>query len=133
MKIRGSVVSLSFIFPHPPEDEKKKKRKKGKIRGKGKGGRCGGGGSRTDTAVDESTKDTIDRVTRTNARMGKVDRNWTKSGGRLFFSWPGALFVGELAQVPHYQEGLRSGWLSPPHLIPRGQVGSTYSRIRIQL
>ena len=26
MKIRGSVVSLSFIFPHPPEDEKKKKK-----------------------------------------------------------------------------------------------------------
>ena len=25
MKIRGSVVSLRFIFPHPPEDEKKKK------------------------------------------------------------------------------------------------------------
>ena len=24
MKIRGSVVSLSFIFPHPPDDEKKK-------------------------------------------------------------------------------------------------------------
>ena len=25
MKIRASVVSLRFIFPHPPEDEKKKK------------------------------------------------------------------------------------------------------------
>ena len=25
MKIRGSMVSYSFIFPHPPEDEKKKK------------------------------------------------------------------------------------------------------------
>ena len=25
MKIRGSVVSLSFIFPHPPEDENKNK------------------------------------------------------------------------------------------------------------
>ena len=25
MKIRGSVVSYSFIFPHPPEDKKKKK------------------------------------------------------------------------------------------------------------
>ena len=24
MKIRGSVVSLRFIFPHPPEEEKKK-------------------------------------------------------------------------------------------------------------
>ena len=24
MKIRGSVVSFSFIFPHPPEDKKKK-------------------------------------------------------------------------------------------------------------
>ena len=28
MKIRGSVVSLSFLFPHPPEDRKKKKKKK---------------------------------------------------------------------------------------------------------
>ena len=26
MKIRGSVVSLSLIFPNPPEDEKKKKK-----------------------------------------------------------------------------------------------------------
>ena len=26
MKIRGSMVSLSFIFPHPPEDLKKKKK-----------------------------------------------------------------------------------------------------------
>ena len=26
MKICGSVVSLSFIFPHPPEDRKKKKK-----------------------------------------------------------------------------------------------------------
>ena len=25
LKMRGSVVSLSFIFPHPPEDKKKKK------------------------------------------------------------------------------------------------------------
>ena len=25
MKIRGSVVSSSFVFPHPPKDEKKKK------------------------------------------------------------------------------------------------------------
>ena len=28
MKIRGSVVSSSFIFPHPPEDEEEKKKKK---------------------------------------------------------------------------------------------------------
>ena len=27
MKMRGSVVSLSFSFPHPPEDLKKKKKK----------------------------------------------------------------------------------------------------------
>ena len=27
MKIRGSVVGLSFIFPHPPEDENKNKKK----------------------------------------------------------------------------------------------------------
>ena len=25
VKIRGRVVSVSFIFPHPPEDEKKRK------------------------------------------------------------------------------------------------------------
>ena len=36
----------------------------------------------------------------------RVDRNWTKSGGRLFFifSWRGVLLVDELAQVPHYPE-----------------------------
>ena len=28
MRIRGSVVSLSFIFPHPPRMKKKKKKKK---------------------------------------------------------------------------------------------------------
>ena len=28
--IRGSVVSLSLIFPHPPEDEEKKKKKRKK-------------------------------------------------------------------------------------------------------
>ena len=28
MEIRGSVVSLSFIFPHPPEDKQRKSRKK---------------------------------------------------------------------------------------------------------
>ena len=28
MKVRRSVVSLSFILPHPPEDGKKKKKKK---------------------------------------------------------------------------------------------------------
>ena len=27
MKIRGSVVSLSFIFPHLPQDKKKEKKK----------------------------------------------------------------------------------------------------------
>ena len=40
---------------------------------------------------------------RTNARMGRVDRNWTKSGERLF-SHAGGLLVGELAQAPHYPE-----------------------------
>ena len=39
-------------------------------------------------------------VLRTNAPTGRVDRNWTKSGGKA--SWPGFLLVGELAQVPHY-------------------------------
>ena len=36
--------------------------------------------------------------------MGRVDRNWAKSGGRLLFSWPGFSLVGELGQVPHYPE-----------------------------
>ena len=44
---------------------------------------------------------------RTNARTGRVDHNWTKSGGKA--SWPGFLFVGELAQVPHYPE-TRTVW-----------------------
>ena len=36
-------------------------------------------------------------VTRTDARMGRVDRNnWTKSGGRLL--------AYKLAQVPHYPD-----------------------------
>ena len=39
---------------------------------------------------------------RTNAPAGRVDRNWTKPGGKA--SWPGFLLVGELAQVPHYPE-----------------------------
>ena len=39
---------------------------------------------------------------RTNAPTGRVDRNWTKSGGKA--PWPGFLLVGELAQVPHYPE-----------------------------
>ena len=30
-KIRGSVVSLSFIFPHPPEDKKYKAKKMGRF------------------------------------------------------------------------------------------------------
>ena len=29
MKIRGSVVSKSFIFPHPPEDKRRRKKKIG--------------------------------------------------------------------------------------------------------
>ena len=44
----------------------------------------------------------------------------------------GVLLVGEVAQVPHYPDRWLSGWLSPPHLIPKDQVGSTYSRVRIQ-
>ena len=31
MKIRGSVVSLSFILPHPSEDKKKKVNNKGHL------------------------------------------------------------------------------------------------------
>ena len=41
--------------------------------------------------------------------MGRVDRNWTKSGRQAVFSWPGGVFVGELEQVPHHPGGLRSG------------------------
>ena len=37
-----------------------------------------------------------------NAPTGRVDRNWTTSGGKA--PWPGFLLVGELAQVPHYPE-----------------------------
>ena len=37
-----------------------------------------------------------------NAPTGRVDRNWTKSGGKA--PWPGFLLVGELAQVPHDPE-----------------------------
>ena len=37
---------------------------------------------------------------RTNARMSRVERNWTKSGGRLFC--PNVLLVGELTQVSYY-------------------------------
>ena len=40
---------------------------------------------------------------RADVRKGRVGRNWTKSGGRLF-SMTGVL-LGELAQVPHYPEG----------------------------
>ena len=44
-----------------------------------------------------------EELSRTNARMGRVDRDWTKSGGRPFSHWPGVLLVvGELAQGPHY-------------------------------
>ena len=39
---------------------------------------------------------------RTNAPTGRVNRNWTKSGGKA--PWPGFLLVGEFAQVPHYPE-----------------------------
>ena len=39
---------------------------------------------------------------RTNAPTCRVNRNWTKSGGKA--PWPGFLLVGELAQVPHYPE-----------------------------
>ena len=60
---------------------------------------------------------------------------WTVTGpspaeGHL--PWPGVLFVGELAQVPHYPERRHPEWLSPPKLTLRGQAGSTYTRIRIQ-
>ena len=61
---------------------------------------------------------------------------WTVTGpspaeGRL--PWPGVLLVGELAQVPHCPEGWLSEWLSPLsplHLIPGYQVGSTYIATR---
>ena len=34
IKIRGSVVSLSFIFPHPPEERKRRKKKNGRTKRK---------------------------------------------------------------------------------------------------
>ena len=40
MKIRGSVVSLSLIFPHPPEDKKKTKKRES-VATKCKCGECG--------------------------------------------------------------------------------------------
>ena len=43
-----------------------------------------------------------DQEARTNAPTGRVDRNWSKSGGKA--PYPGFLLVGELAQVPHYPE-----------------------------
>ena len=60
---------------------------------------------------------------------------WTATGpspAEDHLLWPGVLFVGELAQVPHYPERRHSGWLSPPNLTLRGKDGSTYPRIRIQ-
>ena len=69
---------------------------------------------------------------RTNAQMGRVDRNWTKSSGRPS-PMARVLLVGELTQVPHYPERGHSGWLSPPKLTLMGQAGSTYTRVRLQL
>ena len=69
---------------------------------------------------------------RTNARTGRADRNWTKPGGRLLFPWPGALLVGELAQVQHTHTARKDettpipvAIISPPHPIPgaSGRVG----------
>ena len=54
----------------------------------------------------------INEINETNAPTGRVDRNWTKSGGKA--SQPRFLLVGEVVQVPHYPDS--SGWLSPPHL-----------------
>ena len=39
---------------------------------------------------------------RTNAPTGRVDRNWTESGGKA--PSPGFLIVGELVHVSHYPE-----------------------------
>ena len=71
-------------------------------------------------------KSTHHQIPSSNARMDRVDRNWTKSGGRLFSQWLGALLVDELAQVSHYTEEWVSvclSPLSPPHLNPRDQSG----------
>ena len=69
---------------------------------------------------------------RTNAPTGRVDRNWTKSGGEA--PWPRFLLVGELARASPTLPGDEdiSGWLSPPCLILRDQAGSTCSRARQQ-
>ena len=62
--------------------------------------------------------------------VGGWDRNWTKCGGRLLSRGRFFFLVNELAQVLHYPEGRLVGWLPPPHLIRRDDVGPTYSRIR---
>lgn len=72
-------------------------------------------------------------IPRTNVQMGRVwgDRNWTNSGGGLLCH--GQRFCCGLAcaslTLPRFE------WLlSPPPLIPRDKVGSTYiySGIRLQ-
>ena len=39
--------------------------------------------------------------------------------------------AGEVAQVPHYPRGMALRVAIPPHLILRGQIGSTHPRIRM--
>ena len=59
------------------------------------------------------------RLNKTNAPTGRVDRNWTESGGNAPYN--GFLSVGELAQVSHYPETRTSpgGYL---HRTGSGQV-----------
>ena len=66
--------------------------------------------------------------------MGRVDRNWTNSGGSFFLPWPW-LLVGELAQSHTTRNdavpGGRVAISTAPD--PQGQIGWTCSRIRTQL
>ena len=72
---------------------------------------------------------TIKETPRTNAPTGRVDRNWTKSGGKA--PWPGFLLVGELAQVPHYPETRTSpgGYLHRAYPSGSGRVDMLMSPV----
>ena len=67
--------------------------------------------------------------------MGRVDCNWTKSGGRLFYSqWPGVLLVSKLAQILHAtqnDDGVRVAISTAPEPQGSGRV-DPHSLIRIQ-
>ena len=74
----------------------------GSINGRGNGNNNGNtiGNGNGNNSVTDSDNGNINLTLRTNALTGRVDRNWTQSGGN---PEPG-FFLGELAQVPHYPE-----------------------------